>query len=175
MAEMESPPRLRKLASNPLSVRASSPNTLSTSLALLTLRISSLLSPRPRRFSKRTGRHSRNEGKRKEELRNHIVSQAVELVFEMLCFLNNTAHLVANVVFNPVDQELDILSPDIFAEETQQHSRNEGKRKEELRNHIVSQAVELVFEMLCFFGKSGSKTTQLIWWPTSCSTPSTKS
>jgi amino acid adenylation domain-containing protein len=32
---------------------------------------------------------------------------------------NNTAHLVANVVFNPVDQELDILSPDLFAEETQ--------------------------------------------------------
>ena len=36
---------------------------------------------------------------------------------------NNTAHLVANVVFNPVDQELDILSPDIFAEETQ-HLKN---------------------------------------------------
>ncbi|CRL24052.1 AMP-dependent synthetase/ligase [Penicillium camemberti] len=32
---------------------------------------------------------------------------------------NNTAHLVANVVFNPVDQELDILSPDLFADETQ--------------------------------------------------------
>ncbi|KAK4865062.1 hypothetical protein LT330_001685 [Penicillium expansum] len=32
---------------------------------------------------------------------------------------NNTAHLVANVVFNPLDQELEILSPDLFAEETQ--------------------------------------------------------
>ncbi|OQE15219.1 hypothetical protein PENFLA_c033G04040 [Penicillium flavigenum] len=32
---------------------------------------------------------------------------------------NNTAHLVANAVFYPVDQEVDILSPDIFAEETQ--------------------------------------------------------
>ena len=32
---------------------------------------------------------------------------------------NNTMHLVANVVFNPIDQELAILSPDLFTDEVQ--------------------------------------------------------